>query len=69
MSSDGIPVAKPDVKQTVAPGSGILDYRINSLSNVTQSTSKTFTLTIPPDPHKPNQVAGTWQAVMGGGSF
>lgn len=63
---DGIPVAKLDVKQSVIPGSGLLDYKINSLTNVTQSTSKTFTLTIPPDTHKPNQVAGTWQAVSDG---
>jgi len=25
-----------------------------------------FTLTIPPDTHKPNQVAGTWQVVSDG---
>jgi hypothetical protein len=62
---DGIPVAKLDVKQTVTQGSGILDYRINSLSNVTQSTSKVFTPTIPPDTHKPNQVAGTWHVSDG----
>jgi hypothetical protein len=63
---DGIPVAKLDVRQSVIPGSGSLDYKINSLTNVTQSTSKIFTLTIPPDTHKPNQVAGTWQAVSDG---
>ena len=63
---DGIPVAKLDVRQSVIPGSGSLDYKINSLTNVTQSTSKIFTVTIPPDTHKPNQVAGTWQAVSDG---
>jgi hypothetical protein len=63
---DGLPVAKLDVKQTVIPGSSSLDYKINSLANVTQSTSKLFTLTIPPDTHKPNQVSGTWNAVSDG---
>jgi hypothetical protein len=63
---DGIPVAKLDVKQSVIPGSGLLDYKINSLTNVTQSTSRTFTLTISPDTYKPNQVAGRWQAVSDG---
>jgi hypothetical protein len=63
---DGIPVAKLDVRQSVIPGSGLLDYKINSLTNVTQSTSKTFTLTIPADTHKANQVAGTGPAVSDG---
>jgi hypothetical protein len=63
---DGLPVAKLDVKQTVIPGASSLDYKINSLANVTQSTSKLFTLTIPPDTHKPNQVSGTWKAVSDG---
>ncbi len=63
---DGLPVAKLDVKQSVIPGSSSLDYKINSLVNVTQSTSKLFTLTIPPDTHKPNQVPGTWNAVSDG---
>jgi hypothetical protein len=63
---DGIPVAKLDVRQTVKPGSSSLDYKVNSLANVTQSTSKLFTLTIPSDTHKPNQVTGTWKAVSDG---
>jgi hypothetical protein len=63
---DVMPVAKMDVRQTVIPGSGSLDYKINSLANVTQSTSKVFTLTIPPDTHKANQVPGTWRAVSDG---
>ena len=62
---DGIPVAL-DVRLSVSPGSGLLDYKINSLTNVTQSTSKVFTLTIPADTHKPNQVTGTWQAPSDG---
>ncbi len=63
---DGVPTAKLDVKQTVIPGSNSLDYKVNSISNVTQSTSKQFTLTIPSDTHKPNQVSGTWNAVSDG---
>jgi len=63
---DGNPVANLDVRQSVIPGSGLLDYKINSLTNVTQSTSKVFTLTIPAATHKANNVAGTWQAVSDG---
>jgi hypothetical protein len=61
---DGFPVAKLDVRQTLISGS--LDYKINSLTNVTQFDSKGFNLTIPPDTHKPNQVTGTWRAVSDG---
>ena len=64
---DGVPVAKLDVRQSVIPGSGLLDYKINSLTNVTQSTSKVFTLTIPSNSVEiPNNVAGTWQAASDG---
>jgi hypothetical protein len=63
---DGVPVSKLDVRQSLIPGSGSLDYKINSLTNVTESTSKAFTLTIPPDTHKANQVPGTWRAVSQG---
>ena len=66
IKDDGTPVANLDVRQSVIPGSGLLDNKINSLTNVTQSTSKVFTLTIPADTHKPNNVAGTWQAVSDG---
>jgi hypothetical protein len=38
------------------PGSSSLDYKVNSIANVIQSTSKLFTLTIPSDTHNPNQV-------------
>jgi len=58
---DGVPVAKLDVRQSLI--SGKLDYKINSLTNVTESTSKAFSLTIPPDTHEANQVPGTWRAV------
>lgn len=63
---DGAPVAKLDVSRTVSPGTSSVNYKINSLSNVIQSTSKPFTLVIPADTHKPNQVAGTWRAVSDG---
>lgn len=61
---DGVPVAKLDVRQSLI--SGKLDYKINSLTNVTESTSKSFNLTIPSDTHKANQVPGTWRAVSQG---
>jgi hypothetical protein len=61
---DGVPIAKLDVRQSLV--SGKLDYKINSLTNVTESASKEFTLTIPPDTHKPNQVPGTWRAASQG---
>lgn len=61
---DGVPIAKLDVRQSLI--SGKLDYKINSLTNITESASKEFTLTIPPDTHKPNQVPGTWRAVSRG---
>jgi hypothetical protein len=61
---DGVPIAKLDVRQSLI--SGKLDYKINSLTNVTESASKEFTLMIPPDTHKPNQVPGIWRAVSQG---
>jgi hypothetical protein len=64
---DGVPVAKLDVKQTIIPGSSSLDYKINSLANVTDlSSSKAFTLTIPADTYYPNQATGTWRALSQG---
>lgn len=70
---DGVPVAKLDVRMSVTPGmsmthlSGSLDYAINTLTNVTQSTSKVFTLTIPPNSVEiANNVPGTWQAASDG---
>jgi hypothetical protein len=63
---DDVPVAKLDVKQSVIPGSGSLEYKINSLNNVTRSTSKIFTLTIPADTHEANLVPGTDNAASDG---
>lgn len=61
---DGVPVAKLDVQQTEQSGS--LNYKIRSLSNVTEFASKGFPLVIPADTHKPNQVTGKWRAVSQG---
>ena len=63
---DGLPVANFDVTQSVIPGSGALDYKINSLKNVTEFSSKPFSLVTPADTQKPNQVIGTWDAVSQG---
>ena len=57
---DGIPVAKLDVRLSLISGS--LDYRINSLANVTELSTADFNLTIPADTHKPEQTPGTWRA-------
>jgi hypothetical protein len=60
---DGLPVAKLDVRMSLIPGTGKLDYKINSpLTNVTEFYSKGFNITIPPDTHKPNYAPGTWRA-------
>jgi hypothetical protein len=63
---DGLPVANLDVTQSVNPGSGALDYKVNTLNNVTEFSSKPFSLVIPADTHKPNQVTGTWDSVSQG---
>jgi hypothetical protein len=57
---DGTPVAKLDVRMSLI--SGKLDYKINSLTNVSELYTADFDLTIPPDTHKPNQTPGTWRA-------
>jgi hypothetical protein len=57
---DGLPVAKLDVRLSLISGS--LDYKINSLTNVTEFYSKGFNLTIPPDTQEANYKSGTWRA-------
>ncbi len=57
---DSVPVANLNVKLSLTSGS--LDYKINSLTNVTEILTKGFNLTIPPNTHKPYQVPGTWRA-------
>jgi hypothetical protein len=60
---DSLPVAKLDVRMSLIPGSGKLDYKINSpLTNVTEFYSKGFNITIPSDTHQAYQVPGTWRA-------
>jgi hypothetical protein len=57
---DGVPLAKLDVRMSLIPGSGKLDYKINSpLTNITEFYSKGFNATIPPDTHQAYQVPGT----------
>jgi hypothetical protein len=57
---DGLPVAKLDVRMSLIPGSGKLDYKVNSpLTNITEFYSKGFNATIPPDTHQAYQVPGT----------
>jgi hypothetical protein len=58
---DGINVAKLNVRMSLKPDS-TLDYKINSLDNVTEIYSKGFNLTIPADTHKAYLVPGNWRA-------
>jgi hypothetical protein len=57
---DGVPIAKLDVRMSLISGS--LDYKINSLTNVTELYTADFNLTKPSDTHKPDQTPGTWLA-------
>jgi hypothetical protein len=57
---DGVPIANQDVRLSLISGS--LDYKINSLTNVTELFTKGFNLTIPSNTHKAYQVPGTWRA-------
>jgi len=57
---DSKPVAKLDVVSSVRGGA--LDYKINSMDNVTELYSKGFNITIPEDTHLPDQNTGTWRS-------
>jgi hypothetical protein len=57
---DGVPIANLDVSLSMIGGS--LDYKINSLTNVTELLTKGFNLTIPPDTHQPSVKPGSWEA-------
>jgi hypothetical protein len=57
---DGVPIANLDVRLSLI--SGKLDYKINSLTNVTEFYSKGFDLTIPSDTRMAGSVPGTWRA-------
>ena len=60
---DGVSVAKLDVTTSLIPGSGKLDYKINSpLTNITEIYSKGFNIKIPPDSHIANLKPGIWRA-------
>jgi hypothetical protein len=41
---------------------GSLDYKINSMNNVTELYSKGFNITIPEDTHFADQNTGTWRS-------
>jgi hypothetical protein len=62
---DGIPVAKLDeVSKTATDGT--LDYKINSINNVTEIASKEFNITIPKETHFPDNPPGTFRAAAQG---
>lgn len=58
---DGHNIAKMDVQLSSPFMGGTLDYKINSLENVTEIYGKEFTLVIPNDSHK-NAIPGTHRA-------
>jgi hypothetical protein len=57
---DGQPVAKLDVRLSLVSGS--LNYKVNSLDNVSEIYTKGFNLTMPHGTHQANTIPGTWRA-------
>ena len=57
---DGVPIANLDVKLSMIGGS--LDYKKNSLANITEIYTKGFNLTDAPNNHEAGYKAGTWRA-------
>src|SRR5919198_1548489 len=57
---DGQPVAKLDVRLSLMSGS--LNYKVNSLANVTEIYTKGFNLIMPPGTHQAGIMPGTWRA-------
>ena len=57
---DGTQIAKLDEVSSMRGGT--LDYKINSMDNVSEVRSKEFNITIPEDTHFPDQVFGTFKA-------
>ena len=57
---DGTHVAKLDVVSSMK--ARILDYKINSMENVTEVYSKGFNITIPENTYQPDQNIGTWRS-------
>ncbi|HYA84036.1 MAG TPA: hypothetical protein VEH06_11395 [Candidatus Bathyarchaeia archaeon] len=58
---DGVPVANLDVRLSFPIG-GSLDYKKNSMNNVTEIYTKGFNLTDAPNNHQAGYKAGTWRA-------
>lgn len=58
---DNIPIANLNVRMSLNPDSS-LDYKVNSMRNVTEISTGGFNLTIPPDSHLPELVPGDWRA-------
>ena len=57
---DGVPIGKLDLVCSM-PG-GNLDYKINSMDNVTEIYSKGFNITIPEDTYYVDQNTVTWRS-------
>ncbi|MGA9844980.1 MAG: hypothetical protein WBQ25_21970 [Nitrososphaeraceae archaeon] len=57
-----MPIANLNVRPSLIPGSGTLNYKISSLQNVTDFSSKAFKLTIPNETHEATVKPGTWLA-------
>lgn len=57
---DGVPIANFDVRLSLIDGS--LDYKINSINNVTELYTKGFNLSIPPNDHNAGYKPGIWRA-------
>jgi hypothetical protein len=58
---DNTPVADLNVRMALNPDSS-LDYKINSMRNVSEIYSGGFNLTIPSDSHLPDLAPGKWRA-------
>jgi hypothetical protein len=58
---DNAPVSDLNVRMSLKPDSS-LDYKINSMTNVSEIYSGGFNLTIPSDSHLPDLVPGEWRA-------
>lgn len=57
---DGKTISK--LNEVSSMKSGKLDYKINTMQNVTELYSKGFNITIPESTHYPDQIFGTWPA-------
>jgi hypothetical protein len=58
---DGVPLGNLDVRLSFPIG-GSLDYKINSLNNITELYTKGFNLTDAPNDHNAGYKPGTWRA-------